>query len=102
MSDKYAGHSPGPWEVSDLSGGRRIYDAHGCEVAYVNKREGLSPFHTPPNAYLIADAPTLLRQRDELLAALKDLLRDMETPRSGKATVAWDRARTVVAKVEGK
>jgi len=102
MSHKYTGHAPGPWEVSNLSGGRRIFDARGCEVAYVWRPDGPSPFHVGPNAYLIADAPTLLRQRDELLAALKDLLRDMETPRTAKASAAWDRARAVVAKAEGK
>lgn len=47
------------------------------------------------NARLIAAAP-------DLLEALKRLTRDMETPRTRKATEAWDAARAAIAKAEGR
>ena len=62
----------------------------------------LAYLDNPPDYTADAQADKYKGQRDELLAALKDLLRDMETPRSRKATVSWDRARAVVAKAEGK
>lgn len=43
------------------------------------------------NARLIAAAP-------ELLEALRALLQEMETPRSRKASDAWDAARAAIAK----
>ncbi len=63
-------HVPGPWAdigVDDRdNGGRRVYGGDEI-IAYVC---GTDEEHTEANAALIARAPTLLRERDELREAL--------------------------------
>ena len=81
---KYDGHTPGPWEVCaepknekwfvgltvgevNPDGGRRIGDVTDWGLGVTANGERM----TKANAALFADAPMLLQQREELLAALK-------------------------------
>lgn len=75
QTDKYAGHTPGPWNADyNAPGhgwGKLIQGANGAAVAAAVE---LADGSGPANARLIADAPTLLAQRDALVAALEGML----------------------------
>jgi hypothetical protein len=76
--DKYEGHTPGPWGIDRIAathvvaaGGRGI-----CSTgAYSTNQEHPDKIasENEANAHLIADAPLLLRQREELLEALNKI-----------------------------
>jgi hypothetical protein len=61
-------HSPGPWTASRHAGNNEISASDGTVVC---KSYGWSDDDCAANAVLIASAPTLLAERDELLAALR-------------------------------
>jgi hypothetical protein len=63
-------------------------------VATVNA-DNCEPIQAHKDGVLLACAP-------DLLEALKRLTRDMETPRTRRATEAWDAARAAIAKAEGQ
>lgn len=70
MTDKYKGHTPGPWYRTNL--GADIID-----IRADSPRKGnliCSIYAGSRNAILIADAPELLRQRDEAIAELKAIV----------------------------
>lgn len=74
MTDKYKGHAPGPWERGDPDGDllkfdRCIFDSDEYYVCEVD----LGRPDADANARLIADAPTLLAQRDEAVRLMRDL-----------------------------
>ena len=73
-------HTPGPWHVGDdsklIASPNSVYDIHGHQLAMCSDPHDSS--HWTPiadaNAALIASAPTLKAQRDELLEALETLV----------------------------
>ncbi len=57
------------------------------------------------NGWLVSDGPRFrinTRDASAALHALQELLENMESPRSRKATLAWDNARRVVLKEAGR
>ena len=82
MTDqKHEGFTPGPWRDTEGGiidngpprghAGTEIADVYGADV-----HDGRGPEFTiaQANARLIAAAPTLLKQRDELLEAAKNMI----------------------------
>lgn len=73
-SSKYEGHSPEPWWTKPskgLSGDIGIMSADGGLVAEAFadiRKAGERSSEVGPNAALLADAPTILKERDELIA----------------------------------
>ena len=69
--DQFKGHTPGPWRIARMEGGRKItvVNQHGGLVSYLDC--------FPHQAELIAAAPALLaeckRQREQI-AALREAL----------------------------
>lgn len=78
--DKELKHTPGPWTTGSWSGPKAMRIA----TEWKPQRHIADVFHSPyfsedkeemrANALLIAAAPDLLRQRDELLIALKAMI----------------------------
>lgn len=75
MSTKYEGHTPGPWEVAPTLALEIISRTHGIIAKPCSGNMVSAPF----NARLMADAPTLLAQRDALAAALATMLGAADT-----------------------
>ena len=68
---KYDGHTPGPWKLIWWGNEEYPYplSVHSGDDTLWIARDGTVSSHA--NARLIADAPTLLAQRDEAVALLK-------------------------------
>lgn len=60
---QFEGHTPGPWTVMKFKTGAQIYSADNNVICHINP---VSPSETPINAALIASAPDLLKERDNL------------------------------------
>ena len=96
-------HTPAPWQYA-FEGGTVafIVEADGTTIAKISTTENSTAHRSlPSNARLIASAP-------ELLEALKDLLRDLDTVDSYALNETilpiWediDRAKAIIAKAEG-
>lgn len=93
-------HTPGPWRV-EHSAPEEGFDAwviddptHGYTIATVadtfNKRS-----ENAANAHLIAAAP-------EMLAALKEYVRDYGDNEDGDSQLMAEKARAAIAKAEGR
>lgn len=86
--DQARAHTPGPWRV--FAGTIIQADKNGEEIILCSVLEP-SQFNpknfdeTRANARLIASAPDLLRQRDELLEVLKMVFSEIGTRISGQA-----------------
>ena len=98
-----ATHTPGPWEVipNGASSPTRIYirrNTRGGE--YVAEIEVASDLNAYATARLIAQAPTLLAQRDALLAALKAIVSVEGIEEALEDQIA--QARAAIASVEGE
>lgn len=95
-------HAPGPWECS-VQGDKSIviWTARGQAVAKVPKSSGLyTQAEVEANAALIAQAPTLLTERDALLGWLK---RFMDEWPWGEGVIEIDlipEARALLAELE--
>jgi hypothetical protein len=87
-------HTSGPWHrnIKPASHYPVIFAGRNTHVARVID-QGLPEAEIEANCNLIAAAP-------ELLAAAKDMLNTMESPRTRKASDAWDALRAAIAKVE--
>ena len=63
-TDKYEGHTEGPWSIKTGNAGHSVKDANGDHVCTIPDPTGMS------NKHIIADAPLLLaeikRLREEL------------------------------------
>jgi hypothetical protein len=119
MSNKYKGHTPGPWhwvnsKTDLLFDFGAEWDGEGhpsLRTVAVRKQHEDSIWALPDwivdaepmqygndaaNARLIADAPLLLRQRDELAAALLDIAK------ADDPTGVWQaqRAKQALARLE--
>ena len=105
-------HTPGPWTMdSERNGGYPVRGANDllvawCSVATSSSGLNVTLAQAEANARLIAQAPDLLRQRDELLEALRGavgLLRCVsEFDLTGKDLddiTAWE---AIVQKAEGR
>ena len=99
VTSRYAGHTRGNWEVvpkltaSENHKGFRIWCEGKGWIADVSPRDEDGTVGGA-NARLIADAPMLLQQRDELLAALDICAQRLEL--YGKSA---DLERTLIARV---
>ena len=82
-------HTPGPWHVWDTPDPMLVM-AEGKAVATVETGKY-------EDADLMASAPVLLEQRDELLAALEESVR-LHLPQGGSCRV---RAEAAIAKAKG-
>lgn len=125
-TSKYAGHTPGPWFLSERFGPCAVMGADRYQVAETegvqlhedNYRDDKhwastsgaeadrSEQEQEVNARLIADAPTILAQRDELLVALQaidEAMPDSSSPKDMALFAAGlqNAARTAIASVEG-
>lgn len=77
-TERFTGHTPGPWQVDHNVTKKGVLgvtaDAAPCIIAH-----GFSEEHWPgiarANAALIAAAPELLKQRDSLLSASREMVR---------------------------
>lgn len=104
-TSKYAGHTPGPWGISggllqirtNVKGGGMRFIAHVAQP----ETNPLAPLDAEAlaNARLIADAPTLLAERDAALAraerpreALEDMVNRFGDVTSGN--MEYDRFET--------
>lgn len=106
MSDKYEGHTPEPWSIDNRhfgtidirSGDGTIWigGAHGATPAELRRPRLPDAPTAAANAALIADAPALLRQRDELVEALRRIEGSTHDPETA------DIALAALAAVEGK
>lgn len=86
-------HTPGPWFVERVEDGKGFVGSNEGGVG--SKNDGIYIAHTlgpdrAANAELIAQAPTLKAQRDELLAALKAILGELSEAYSGLDTLPDD------------
>ena len=90
-----AKHTAGPWERDAryiISGGRTIASVHTVSGIWeVNEA----------NADLIASAPDLLEQRDELLAALEMIMAQDSSAAVYMSESAYDKAVAAIAKARG-
>jgi hypothetical protein len=82
---KYEGHTPGPWRAEQLDGAAGPNERPWVRGAtgYAALACGDTQAEAVANARLIADAPKLLRQRDELLEALRAMLSEFVGPYEG-------------------
>ena len=105
-TSKYDGHTPGLWQAFQMRNIRTWYvgtaDASIAKViaGELARKHAKPPWEVKANANLLADAPTLLRQRDELLAKLKrllDLHDDAVWPDDERVVRAIEAARTAIA-----
>ena len=93
-------HTPGPWKIDNYSDPIFISSLEtGVPVAKVyKKRDALQV----ANARLIADAPMLKEQRDELLEVLEGMMcvcREWPDPKDEQAIAD---ARDAISKARGK
>lgn len=65
---KYDGHTPGPWAIMRSRHTPKVVSEGNDVIAHMH---AVSVGGLSANARLIADAPTLLAQRDEAVALLK-------------------------------
>lgn len=117
--DEFAGHTPGPW--AHQKEGVRFVIVHegGYGSALVHAATTGLHYDNEANAKLIAAAPRLLSEREELrealaeLVALKNLIEDcalvslkdrakMMADYEKRKPLAWERARTLLNKIEAK
>jgi hypothetical protein len=72
---KYAGHTPGPWQVSHVGGTWR-HSVHSEAKSICTTANTTAEDHDEDeaNARLMADAPKLLAERDRLREALNQLI----------------------------
>ena len=76
---KLEGFTPGPWRVGVKQAEKIVYNAAGWAVANATVYHGKEDAETvAANARLIAAAPDLLRERDELREALAGLIDQIE------------------------
>lgn len=116
----FEGHSPEPWEIASVfmyeprcaicSGRQHIADIvrgprpNGDDARVPRRSEAEA------NAHLIEAAPQLLRERNELLAALKDITKelgavvgdDMPTPFTEARGAVVDSCSALIARIEGQ
>lgn len=78
---RYEGHTPGDWRAAPQPG--QTVGVHTYTHCVMCGDDSIADTLTEPDARLIADAPLLLRQRDALLAAAKELVGDYEKSASG-------------------
>jgi len=77
MSSKYEGHTPGPWKWDEEWGDLLPPDDPASDRLNIAVVETDRWFYGPDNLAdraLIADSPMLLRQRDELAEALREIV----------------------------
>lgn len=67
--NKYDGHTPGPWTISGPVGYEMEYEISSGPLVVGYLVNGSNE----ADARLIADAPTLLAQRDEAVALLREV-----------------------------
>ena len=116
-----AKHTPGPWKsvrgvattVAELAKHDCILDSSGIEIAEIYRRDNDDEQHA--NAQLIAAAPETAAQRDDLLAACRDLLdafwdmspleyaksRGMDSMSDAEGERIKERARAAIAAAKG-
>ena len=96
-------HSPGPWAWGQRDGELRLYGAGGRVIATGDYRRGIC-VQGEGNAALIASAPTLKAERDELLAALKHVTdcTEEEAYQSGYQCDRCDAYRDLIRRIEGQ
>ncbi len=72
---EFEGHTPGPWRTYG-SFVTAPYQPGSPSVAeaYPTPQHGHSKYTSAANVKLLAAAPTLLRQRDELVEALREIV----------------------------
>lgn len=82
------GHTPGPYEIvlSEMSGEFLIYGSDDT-VGHLAEVHG---HNAEANALLFAQAPTLLRQGDELVGAFNNILQLLGNVKHGTETGARD------------
>ena len=118
-TSKYAGHSPSPWHIGGeySSSQDEVESADGATIAAVWTRRNSTNSGGPRPCYhdtiegkaniaLITDAPTILAQRDELLAALRaidEAMPDSSSPKDMALFAAGlqNAASAAIASVEG-
>ena len=71
-TDKYEGHTPAPWMMSEFKGRPSIHA--GDETFVRSIARGLNPSQTADHALLL-DAPLLLAEVKRLREGIEDLLR---------------------------
>jgi len=95
MADK---HTPGPWRICNTNRGLYIAGRDPGYFAEIFYGDKTSMTHFPEqqaNARLIAEAPAMLE-------ALRALLDAMPAPATRKLTAAWDGARAILSRIDGK
>ena len=85
-TDKYTGHTPGPWKRSSQMGfkSESVFDRSGRQIASV-KLAGYDTKRvkeTSTNLLLIADAPLLHEEVKRLRSGMQDILDDFETTKT--------------------
>lgn len=113
-------HTPGPYHLEPaptVENYHRRYIVHGENVPYHPVRGarvaiviGKNAAEADANAELFVQAPQLLEQRDELLAACESLLpiaqlaftKILSTIEPGGTSPAIDKARAAIAKAKGE
>ena len=67
-TDKYEGHTEGPWSIKTGNAGHSVKDANGDHVCTIPDPTGMS------NKHIIADAPLLLAEVKRLREGIKDAI----------------------------
>ncbi len=107
---KQTGHTPGPWKVSGCGpeGNSGYYRTHiiAAESAMdisntLTHVLGRTYTELEANAALIAQAPDLLKQRDALREALKDMLDLVSCNEIGHNSAIAERSRAALALCDG-
>ena len=92
-------HTPGPWHVfpiEGISGG-----SWGIVRTYTPPHTATAVEQTVANANLIAAAPDLLEQRNELLAALENFVANWGSIYRSDMETAVKLAKAAIAKAKG-
>lgn len=82
--------TPGPWQVigDSIYAVKRARNGNQQHIAVISKK-GASIVDCEANAALIASAPDLLRQRDVLLNACRDVIAALRENETMTITEAW-------------
>ena len=86
-TDKYEGHTRGPWKIKTGNAGHSVKDANGDHVCTIPDPTGMS------NKHIIADAPLLLEEVKRLRDELKFVVEMLE----GKpSNMEWYECRNLI------
>ena len=89
-TDKYEGHTRGPWSIKTGNAGHSVKDANGDHVCTIPDPTGMS------NKHIIADAPLLLAEVKRLREGIKEALEYLMIEVGGAEQAAIDTLKEMI------